>query len=354
MISINWKVVESLVKSGHINVQKHPYLDLWIYNYSQLTQFEWLWTPETLLCRGLIVDTERNIIARGFSKFFTYEQLIASQESDFAKSVLSNIGKPFKIYDKKDGSLCVLFKYEGRNILATRGSFTSDQAKKAHQILESKYSNLCIESGYSYLLEIVYPENRIVVDYGTVEDLFLLGVIDSQGNEIDIYDEKLDLPFPKVKQFNLAEFQDVLDYSNDVDEGFVIKFNDNSRIKIKFARYKQLHKLLTGTNEKTVWEMLSSGHSILDVLESVPDEFYSWIKSVESNLRNKFAEIEKIAQNQFKILDRSKTRKELAREISCCEYPHIMFKMLDRKDYTNLIWKMIKPKSGKCFKIDDE
>lgn len=46
--------LDALVQEGWLRSQRHPEADLWIYNYTEKTQFESYWTPETLACRGLI------------------------------------------------------------------------------------------------------------------------------------------------------------------------------------------------------------------------------------------------------------------------------------------------------------
>jgi RNA ligase len=57
---VNWQKVDKLVTEGYINFQKHPTLDLWIYNYSRMCQYDSVWDNETLQCRGLIVDKAKN------------------------------------------------------------------------------------------------------------------------------------------------------------------------------------------------------------------------------------------------------------------------------------------------------
>jgi RNA ligase len=43
----------------------------------------------------------------------------------------------FEVYEKMDGSLGIVFWYRGQWVVATRGSFTSDQANKAREILKN-------------------------------------------------------------------------------------------------------------------------------------------------------------------------------------------------------------------------
>ena len=59
-------------RSKYINEQKHPALDLIIWNYTPECQFSRSWDKYTEMCRGLITDSKGNIVARPFKKFFNY------------------------------------------------------------------------------------------------------------------------------------------------------------------------------------------------------------------------------------------------------------------------------------------
>ena len=82
----------------------------------------------------------------------------------------------YELYKKIDGSLIIMFHYKGNRIFCTRGSFCSDQALKAEEIFNKKYSDQHVVREFTYCFEIIYPENKIVVDYGETEDLFLLSI----------------------------------------------------------------------------------------------------------------------------------------------------------------------------------
>ena len=96
----------------------HPTLPISIYNYSRTCQYENKWDEITKMCRGLILDQEGNVIAKGFNKFFNMEE---HQPEEIPN-------EPFEVFEKLDGSLGILFWYQGKWILATKGSFTSDQS----------------------------------------------------------------------------------------------------------------------------------------------------------------------------------------------------------------------------------
>ena len=60
--------LDKLVEEGWLISQVHPSLDLTIYNYSQKTQYDKMWNEETLSCRGLVLDSKGNVVARPFKK----------------------------------------------------------------------------------------------------------------------------------------------------------------------------------------------------------------------------------------------------------------------------------------------
>ena len=93
---------------------------------------------------------------------------------------------PFEVFEKLDGSLGILYWLNNLPYIATRGSFESEQARHATEILHGRYQHTfsSMDTNKTYLFEIIYPENRIVVDYGEMDDLILLTVIDNQtGHE---------------------------------------------------------------------------------------------------------------------------------------------------------------------------
>ena len=82
----------------------------------------------------------------------------------------------YELYEKMDGNLAIMFHYREKRIFCTRGSFCSDQALKAEEIFKKNYLIRNVMKECTYCFEIIYPENKIVVDYGEIEDLFLLSI----------------------------------------------------------------------------------------------------------------------------------------------------------------------------------
>ena len=167
------------IEDKMVTQRKHPQWDLWIYNYSKTAQYTKTWTDVTMNCRGLILDHNGNVVARGPKKFFNYGE----QES-------SNIdlNTEVRVTKKFDGSLGILSVYNGETIVATRGSFESEQAILGQTMIDSgEYDNLInlISDEFSVIVEIIHPMNRIVVDYGEEESLKFLGLVGMKSGLIE-------------------------------------------------------------------------------------------------------------------------------------------------------------------------
>lgn len=346
------ELLNEYYEKGLLHKQVHPTLDLTIWNYSEKVQYEGLWDDITLMCRGLVTNSEGNIIAKPFKKFFNLEEGKHTPTSDF------------DVYMKLDGSLGVLFNYRGEWILATRGSFTSDQAVKGMEMLK-KYYYEQLHRDYTYLFEIIYEDNRIVVQY-PYEDLVLLGMINTKtGDEVDIHNGEVRLRnmisnvgFRVVKKYDgIEDYSTLKSMISDDEEGFVVRFSNGDRMKVKGEEYLRLHKIMTNISTTTVWEILSSGGKIEDILKDVPDEFYQKIKMYASTLNYQwyqyFNQLGKsydyFRYGKYNDKEVEPTKKEFAEFIKD-KHPivkAIMFAMWDGKDYDKIIWKALKPEYKK-------
>lgn len=140
--------IDELILSGSITKRKHPKYDIYILNYTPEVQYSNEWTPDLLMCRGLVVDSDANIVARPFEKFFNYSE----------EDVNTLPNEPYEVYLKMDGSLGILFNYNDEWIISTRGSFESEQAIHATEILNTKYKDVLpnLNKELTYLFEIIY------------------------------------------------------------------------------------------------------------------------------------------------------------------------------------------------------
>lgn len=200
--------------------------------------------------------------------------------------------------------------------------------------------------------------NRIVVDYKGAEELVLLGAIEtSSGYEYDYaylntIHNKVAIPIVK-KYDGLKNFNEIKNLNWDNFEGMVIRFADGYRMKIKFADYVALHHIMTGCSSYDVWENLYLFDKLPEeLLTKVPDEFYSWIKSLEVKLRGEYQTLLDEYSYIFKqimLTPRTADRKTFAAAALRYKHSSILFNMLDGKDPRELIWRLIKPAYSKPF-----
>jgi len=309
-----------------LRCQKHPYLQLLIWNYTETVQFDALWDDVTKMCRGLVTDHDGNIVGRAFSKFFNIEENKHTPTDNFM------------IFDKADGSLGILFHYADEWIIATRGSFTSDQATVA-QLMLTKYDLTKLDKGLSYCFEIIYPENRIVVNYGDKRDLIHLATFDKFGNEYSIDDS----PFEKIKKYDYTDYTKIkeLDWKN--SEGFIVRFSNGDRCKIKFENYVDLHRKLSNISEKAVWELICENKDVKEFLEIIPDEFHKQVQDWKYDLMTKYYKLESDIENHFIKYKQIENRKDFALAIKDYEHKGALFSLLDNKSIHDYICKLIKP-----------
>lgn len=333
---MDWELLDQLIENGYIKAKQHPTADLFIYNYTAKTQYERNWNEWTLRSRGLIMNEKREIVARPFAKFFN----LGEMESQ----VIPN--ETFSVYDKLDGSLGILYWLEDEVFMATRGSFISEQAVKATEMLRSTYKEALakLDRTNTYLFEIIYPENRIVVDYGSREELVLLGVVNNTtGEELDL----VDVGFPLVTAYNgINNIHELKAMEEDNREGFVIRFKSGLRIKVKFDEYQRIHRIVTSISSLDIWASLRDKKSFEEILERVPDEFYDWVRATERKITTDYRLVEETAKRELKEFP---TMRETAAYTLSCQYPAVMFSMLKGKNYEPIIWKFIRPDHEKPF-----
>ena len=377
---LDWNVINEYLEKDLLISQKHPSMDLWILNYSKTTQYERLWDEVTLSCRGLVVNGAGTIVARPFRKFFNKEEHEAFVNSEglldengnvayLDRNVVGTIPNDlsFEVFEKMDGSLGILFFYDKTWVFASRGSFTSEQAIKGSEMLEEYFKyGVNFELDKTYLFEIIYPENRIVINYGDAEKLVLLGAIETATGEEVSYDE-LDARFYKTLSIvprydGINDVEKLKGMEEDNKEGFVVRFSNGFRMKVKFEEYCRLHSIVTNVSNKIIWKHLMNNLPFDELLDRVPDEFYDWVLRTKKELEDAYKDIEleclrehlritSLVDVQMILMDVSAYEKDyfftLKKDF---KYKGIVLAMSKGKDYSESIWKLVRPVYSRAFK----
>jgi RNA ligase len=365
---------KQMLDEGYIRSQVHPlYPELVIFNYTEAAQFDRVWNAATNVCRGLIVvlqgpnhdlSADCVVLARPFNKFHNLN-------TEYVPETLE-VNLPNEtplVTTKLDGSMGILYEWDGQVWVATRGSFDSDQARWATEWVRKHYAadggyhwaHRCEHPDKTMVFEIIYDQNRIVVDYD-FEGLVALGLVNiATGLEV----ERAALEavahrngFKVVKKFDKTLAECAAE-DNPNEEGYVLTYSNGVKVKVKFAEYVRLHRVLTGLNPKAIWEMLSqnSGAAVDAILNDpkMPATFLEWFAGWVKQLRSKYTEIEVVSKAVFEARPKEGSRKDLALFFKQTpQYCSVLFAMLDGKDYAPIIWDRIKPKGNDTFKKDGE
>jgi len=320
------------------NVSVHTWDDLLIFNYTARAIYEERWNVFECLSRGLIVHMQTGeIVARGFDKFWNWLQ--GGRQASSGAHIVT-------VTDKVDGSLGVLYRHRGQYRIATRGSFEGDQAQWATQFLNAHYDLTGLSDDLTLLFEIIYPSNRVVVDYGDREALVLLAVRDRHTGvylpflpNVSALGQRYGFPLPQTYLFETMA--DIIAQTRTLDvmhEGYVVEFSDGSRFKFKGERYTELQRLLIGLSFKNTLKAIAGG-SLDEIFQIVPDEFLTevrqWVAEIEARVQTVTAMIEALYEQSPHT-----TRKEFAIWVMQTQphLAHYLFARFDQKPLTPLIY----------------
>lgn len=345
---IDLDLLNKMIEQKYINVQEsEQFPGIVIYNYSKTCQINKIWNDVTCKCRGLIVNTCTNeILSRPFVKFWNYEEI-----SD--KSIIPKLS--FEVFEKMDGSLGIMYFVDGIPYIATRGSLNSIQGKHATKVLHSKYSNCFnkLDKSKTYLFEIIWNEEHHCVQYGDYDDIVLLAVVDTEtGIEEDIY--KYSDIFTCTKKYtgvkDWRSIREIFDGTN--REGFVVKFSNNFRMKMKYEQYFRIHFLKNMLNEKTVLEALSSGDisKLNETILDLDEENQIFYHKLVEKFTKRYDDIYKYCIEQVNKYTNI-SDKEAAQYITKDKYSGVIFflrknKLLNDRNVP-IIWNYIKKEQNK-------
>ena len=255
-------------------------------------------------------------------------------------------------------SLGIVYYYDGEWRVNTRGSFTSDQAIKGLELL--KNSNLCLDlmnTQKTFLVEIIYPDNKIIVDYGKDSKLSLLAVFDQDEKEhkpcdYSVFSEAIGFHLGKSYKFDsIEELQEHLATLDHTEEGYVVRLDDGTRVKFKSRAYLDVARLKGNMTPLAFWKTMKNGKVNVDFVEQLPEEFRDECDRLTQAIEEKYGYELLLLHDQFMDnLNKHMDRKDIG-IISMDKGLNsaAMFAILDEKDdvLDKIIMRRIRPFGNK-------
>jgi RNA ligase len=320
--------------------------NLILYNYTDSCQYDKAWDLSTMVSRGLVIDRiNKKIVGFGFEKFFNLSELGPEHK-------LPEL--PYTITEKVDGSLIISFNHNAMWYSCTRGSFNSDQSLFANNILSSHNIIKDLNSDYIYLWESVYPTNKIVVDYNGWSGLVLLGIFNKiTGEELDY--ELVTQEYHRLCLYNgdsvirlvhiypYLSIEKIINLSKESGkniEGWVVRYQNGFRVKIKTDEYIKIHKCKFGLTPLVVWDLLINDCDLDDYRKNLPEELWVDFDNIVNNLTSCANTIYSYHLNLYKTIYYV-SRKDFAMKVNCINDKNI-FKFLLFSFYDNLTPHQIK------------
>jgi len=231
------KEFEALVKEGYL--RKSEKGDLVLYGYTDKTTFDRNWNQFTKVARGLILNA------------------------------------------------------------TTGGSFYSDQCQVAQTMLK-QYNMVTIPDHITLLAEIIYPENKIIVDYKGQKKLVLLGAFDrTTGEEVppeqaEKYASLMFMEYAKKYDHTIEQMIALQKTLPKDDEGFVVRFNNGLRVKIKGEEYLRIAKIISQMSPISFWESMEEGVVKRDYLLQIPEEFRGEYEPIVKELEDQYVAVKSL------------------------------------------------------------
>ena len=151
--------------------------------------------------------------------------------------------------------------------------------------------------GTTYLFEAVYPENRIVVRYQEPA-LVMLAAYDADGRELtcdEVQATSRALGWPAARRHEFVSIGDMVSHAATLprdDEGFVIRFSNGLRLKLKGAEYRRIHALISRCTPLAMWEAMAAGDDMSAIRRDLPEEFWADFDDIVRLLTENIAAIE--------------------------------------------------------------
>ena len=348
-----------MVAQGYINVRNNEELGISLLDYRGECMIDKMWNNVTNNSRGLVYNSETfEIIGFCLPKFHNFEDVIHKPE--FEKYL--NLG--YEISEKMDGSCIFINSYRGKLFTNTRGSFISIQSQVALEHLkpieEELVAWMAKHDIVTIICELIDDVSRVVVKYEeNQKGLHLITMYNSEGVEVINLRTDLEVEFDEFQHIakhqptRVCSLENLQKEDKPNEEGYVIRYEDGYRVKVKFETYKYYHRLITGFNKKSIWKLVSSGGSVRQVLGKIPDEWFDWGMQIEHDLNCEFNRVMKLIGDECQswIAELGTDRGVIGRATAGKDIQKYIFAFLkgDFLTISNSVWATLEPTGNSVF-----
>ena len=241
-------------------------------------------TPEVNILINVETDEQ---VACAFPKFFNLDE---NEDVQFEKLPWD---QPYEVYEKLDGWLGVLYRRKGEFYVSSRGSFHSPGAEWASEFIKTKDLS-ALPDEVTLVFEIITPEQRIILDYEGDRNLHILAAFNRlTGDEYPrakAEEWAAATGLPIVKKHDSLTIEDCQKIAEEVEgtEGFVIRFSDGRRVKVKTDWYCHLAKIMMNLSPISMWECMEKGRVPRSRLTEIPEELRALAESYKDQLEEQY------------------------------------------------------------------
>lgn len=308
------------------------YPNLVTLKYSQIASP--LGEPLVRECRGIVLDRDDDwrCAARGFDKFFNYGEPNAAA-IDWSTAT---------VQEKLDGSLMMLYWYDGAWRVATTGHPEAGGDVWGHR---GTFADLFWETQggrvpgdlprhRTYAFELCSVYNRVVVRHPEPR-LALLAIREPSGKECSPKTTEywaFACDVDPVRAFPLQSFEDIAATFTALDplqqEGYVVVDAARNRVKVKHPGYVALHHLRYATSTRSLVDVCRKGET-LELLAAFPE-----LQSELDAIRDRFDDYAATIELDYASVRHVEDRKAFAGEAMKTTCAGAMFALRDGKAAT--------------------
>jgi RNA ligase len=139
--------------------------------------------------------------------------------------------------------------------------------------------------------------------------MVLLSAYAPDGRELGIgglTDTAEALGWRVAARYDFASLEDLVRHAGTLPktlEGFVIRFSDGTRLKVKGAEYRRIHAIVSRVTPLALWEAMAAGDDLDRIRIDVPEEYWGDFDTIRDLLAKAFAGLFAEARAAAAVLD---------------------------------------------------